>query len=71
MKDVAVLVGTVVIAIIVVVLLGLLLSFPVMLLWNYCLVPAVPGLGELSWLQAWGIFILSGMLFKSNNIVKK
>lgn len=47
------------------VLLGLLLSFPVMLLWNYCLVPAVVGINEIGWLQAWGIMLLSSLLFKT------
>jgi len=53
------------------VLYGLLLSLPVMLLWNYCLVPAVSGLSEIGWLQAWGILILANFLFKSQTTVKK
>lgn len=44
--------------------LGLVLAFPVMLLWNSCLLPAVSGLSEITLLQAWGIMILSGFLFK-------
>ena len=47
--------------------LSFLLSFPVMLLWNGCLVPAVAGVSEIGWLQAWGLSILLGMLFKSNS----
>lgn len=43
---------------------GLLFSLPVMLLWNIALVPAIPGLAEIGWLQAWGILILCGFLFK-------
>lgn len=46
------------------VLFGLLFSFPVMLLWNGALVPAVAGLSEIGWLQAWGIVILCAFLFK-------
>lgn len=49
-----------------VVLIGLLLSYPVMLLWNGCLIDAVPGIKEIGWLQAWGIMILCGLLFKSS-----
>jgi len=49
-----------------VVFLGLLLSLPVMLLWNGCLVGAIAGVSEISWLQAWGIMILCAFLFKSN-----
>jgi hypothetical protein len=45
---------------------GLLLSLPVWLLWNGCLVGAVAGVAEITWLQAWGIMILCAFLFKSN-----
>lgn len=53
-----------------IVFFGLLFSLPVMLLWNFALVPAIPGLAKVGWLQAWGILILCGLLFKptiSNN----
>jgi hypothetical protein len=43
-----------------------LLSYPVMLLWNECLVPAVTILREVSWLQMWGISVLFAILFKVN-----
>lgn len=52
--------------ILVAILLGLLLSLPVMLLWNYCLQPAITGLNEITWLQAWGIMILCAILFKTD-----
>lgn len=48
----------------VVVLLSFLLAWPVMMLWNECLIPAVEGVHEITWLQAWGISILFGILFK-------
>jgi len=32
---------------------GLLFSLPVWLLWNYCLVGAVAGVSQVTWLQAW------------------
>ena len=54
----------------IVVVLGLLFSYPVMLLWNGCLVPAVDGVKEIGWLQAWGIMILTGILFKTS-VTKK
>lgn len=54
-----------------VVVWGLLISLPIMLLWNWCAVPAVSGLSELGWLQAWGIYVLSNMLFKSSVSVGK
>ena len=50
----------------IVVVFGLLFSYPVMLLWNGCFVPAVDGVKEIGWLQAWGLMILFGILFKSN-----
>ena len=43
---------------------GLLFSLPVMWLWNVALVPAIPGLVKIGWLQAWGILILCNFLFK-------
>lgn len=63
-------VGATVIILAIVVVLGLLLSFPLMLLWNGCLVPAIPGIQEISWLQAWGILIASNILFKSTSYKK-
>ena len=40
-----------------------LLSWPVMMLWNGCVVGAIDGVHEVSWLQAWGINFLCGLLF--------
>lgn len=45
-----------------------LASLPVMLLWNWALVPAVTGLHEIGWLQAFGILVLSTLLFKSSKL---
>ena len=47
------------------VLLSLLFSLPVYFLWNGCLVGAVDGVNEVTWLQAWGLNLLSGFLFKT------
>jgi hypothetical protein len=49
----------------IVLLLSFLLSWPVMMLWNGCLVDAVDGVHEITWLQAWGISTLFGLLFRS------
>ena len=49
------------------ILLGIILSFPIMLLWNYCLVPAVAGISEITWIQAWGLYVLFNILFKSSS----
>ena len=45
-------------------LVGLVFSLPVMLLWNGCLVPAITGVNEITWLQAWGLMILVNIFFK-------
>lgn len=56
-----------IVVVVMVVAIGLLFSLPVMLLWNGCLVGAVAGVNEISWLQAWGILVLFGLLFKSSD----
>ena len=48
-----------------------LLSWPVMMLWNGCLVPAVDGVKPIGWLQAWGLQFLINMLFKVSIVNKK
>ena len=50
-----------------IVLFGLLMSLPVMWLWNGCLVPAVSGVHEIGWLQAWGLSLLCSLLFKDTS----
>lgn len=47
-------------------LLSLILSWPIMALWNGCLVSAVDGVHEISWLQSWGLSLLFGFLFRSH-----
>jgi len=56
-------IGAVVVTLAVLILFSFLLSWPVMMLWNGCLVDAVSGLKEITWLQAWGINFLCGILF--------
>jgi len=65
MGKIVTMVGTIVIAIVGLLLLSFLLSWPVYMLWNGCLVGAVAGVNEVSWLQAWGITVLFGFLFKT------
>jgi hypothetical protein len=47
------------------VFLSFLLSWPVFMLWNGCLVDAIEGVKEVTWMQAWGLNLLSGILFKA------
>lgn len=53
------------------VLISFLLSWPVYMLWNGCLVGAVAGVNEVTWLQAWGLTVLCGFLFKSTSSSSK
>jgi hypothetical protein len=55
---------------VVLVLFSFLLAWPVMELWNGCLVPAVNGVNPIGWMQAWGIQFLFGILFKTT-VTKK
>jgi hypothetical protein len=66
MEKIVVIIGTIAIAIVGILLLSFLLSWPVYMLWNGCLVGAVTGVNEVTWLQAWGISFLSGLLFKTS-----
>lgn len=70
MKSVTKFLGYLAMAIIAALAIGLLLSWPVMLLWNLCLVPAIPGLQTIEWLQALGIMVLFNMLFKVSVVQK-
>lgn len=57
-------------AAVLIIVIGLIMSLPVMLLWNYCLVGAIAGVNEITWLQAWGILVLFGLLFKTHATTK-
>ena len=71
MKDVIVALGAIVAGIATLLFLSFVLSWPVMALWNGCLVGAVDGVREVTWLQAWGLQFLFGLLFKSTLTTKK
>ena len=64
-------IGAFVILIVGALFVSFLLAWPVMLLWNGCLVPAVEGVKEIGWLQAWGLQFLINMLFKVSIVNKK
>ena len=49
-----------------IVFVSFLLSWPVYMLWNGCLVGAISGVAEVTWLQAWGLTVLCGFLFKTH-----
>jgi hypothetical protein len=66
MGKIAVIIGAIVSGILSLLVLSFLLSWPVYMLWNGCLVGAIAGVSEVTWLQAWGLVVLCGFLFKSN-----
>lgn len=53
-----------------VVVVGLIVSLPVWLLWNW-LMPDIFAVKEISWMQALGLTVLCGLLFKSSSSSKK
>jgi hypothetical protein len=54
-----------------IVLFSFLLSWPVYMLWNGCLIGAVDGVHQVSWMQAWGLSLLFGIMFKSTGSSNK
>ena len=71
MKDVIVAFTAVLAGIITLLFISFLLSWPVMMLWNLCLVGAIDSVREVTWLQAWGLQFLFGLLFKTTVTAKK
>lgn len=59
--------ATIVLALFIGSLASLVFAYPVMLLWNHALVPAVNGVNPIGFWQAMGIILLSIILIKGNN----
>lgn len=59
------------IAIAIAIITGIILAFPVMLLWNYALVPAIPVINQITWMQSWGIMLLMNFLFRTTITYEK
>jgi len=57
--------GIGVVALVLITLVALVFAFPTLWLWNW-LMPSIFGLTKITFWQALGINILSGLLFKSN-----
>ena len=51
-------------------LLAALVGLPVMILWDSCLIYAIPACKEITWMQAIGLVILVHILFKSEFKIK-
>lgn len=58
-------IGRVLVGILIAAMMGLLFGLIVMWLWNW-LMPEIFGLGGISFWQAWGLVVLSHILFKSS-----
>jgi len=54
-----------------IVLLSFLLSWPIMMLWNGCLVGAVDGVHTVTWLQAWGLTVMIHSLVRATATSKE
>ncbi len=59
-------VGFVVGGLLVALLLAFLLGYIVMILWNWLMPEIFPGVSEITYWQAWGLFILAKILFSSH-----
>lgn len=66
MKQIFTVVGLIVVGLGLLFLISLILSLPVMWLWNWVCVD-VFDLKEITWLHAWGLSLLSGILFSSHS----
>jgi hypothetical protein len=71
MEKIIVILGTIVLGLSTLLFISFLMSWPVYMLWNGCLVGAVAGVSEVTWLQAWGLSILCGFLFKPHSVTSK
>lgn len=47
--------------------ISMILAFPMMWLWNWIMPIIIPGIAQLTVIQAWGLMVLCGFLFKSTN----
>lgn len=44
------------------ILLGMIIAWPIQLLWNYALVGSITAVNEISFWQAYGIFLLAKLI---------
>lgn len=65
MKNFLGVIGAIVITIVILLLVAVLFAIPTLLLWNW-LMPVLFGLKTITLFQAWGVNLLTSILFKSN-----
>ena len=51
-------------------LIGLIMAYPMMWLWNTCLVPAVTFASPITFWQTWGLYILTQWFFTKSTRAK-
>lgn len=61
-------IATILGSIVLIIAMSALLALPVMLLWNAVLVAVFPSVSTVSFLQAWGLNLLCGFLFKGGSV---
>lgn len=61
----------VVMALVAALVASLIVSIPVYFLWNGCLVGAIDGVKEITWLQGWGLMVLFNIVTKTSVEFKK
>ena len=70
MEDFLKAVGAIVVGLILIFLGAIFTGWIVMLLWNW-LMPMLFGLTTITYIEGWGLSVLSGLLFKGTTTVKK
>jgi uncharacterized membrane protein YccC len=67
MEKLSTAIGTFIGVIIIGAMISIIMAWPVQLLWNACLAPAVEGINQIGFWQALGINVLFSIIFKSTN----
>ena len=49
---------------------GLLVSYPLMLLWNNCLVPSIDFIQPVTWLQTFGIYVFVRLMHPKTTTIE-
>jgi hypothetical protein len=65
------LIGSILGFFVIIMALSIIMAWPVQLLWNGCLVPAIEGVNQIGFWQALGLNILFSILFKSSSNTSK
>ncbi len=64
-------VGVVFGVVLVTILFSFIMSYPIMLIWNACVVEAIAVAKPITWMQAWGLSILIKLLSGVSLDIKK